>query len=67
MLENHREQNEGWLEKIRAETESERRILARQRAALDKEGALLAREQEEFGTKSKKLDAIMKQMQGLTS
>lgn len=67
MLDSHREQNEEWLERIRTETESERRGLARQRATLDKEAALLAREQEEFAAKSKKLDAIMKQMQGLTS
>ncbi len=67
MLDNHREQNEEWLERIRVETEGERRGLARQRAALDKESSLLSREQEEFAVKSKKLDAIMKQMQGLTA
>ncbi len=67
MLDSHREHNEEWLERMRVETEAERRGLARQRAALDKETTLLTREQEEFAVKSKKLDAIMKQMQGLTA
>lgn len=67
MMDNHRLQNEQWVEKIRQETDSERRTLAQQRAVLDTASADLGREQEEFTQKSKKLDVIMKQVQGLTS
>lgn len=67
MFDSHRVQNEQWLEKIRQETDSERRGLAQQRAVLDKANSDLSKEQEEFSQKSKKLDAIMKQVQGLTT
>ena len=67
MFDSHRVQNEQWLEKIRQETDSERRALAQQRAVLDKANTDLSKEQEEFAQKSKKLDAIMKQVQGLTT
>ena len=67
MMDTHRSQNEGWLEKIRSETDEERRELARQRAVLERSSAELAKDQEEFTLKSKKLDAIMKQVQGLAS
>ena len=67
MMDTHRSQNEEWLEKIRADTDEERLELARQRAVLERSSTQLAKEQEEFTLKSKKLDAIMKQVQGLAS
>ncbi len=65
MLSKHEEQNEAWLKKIKVEVDKERRILAEEKAMAEQTSAELAREQEIFTQKSKKLDAIMKQVQGL--
>ena len=67
MLENHRSQNEEWVEKVRSENDTERRSLAEERAAMERASAELAKQQDIFQQKSKKLDAIMKQVQGLTA
>ena len=67
MLENHRSQNEEWISKVRSENDSERRSLAEEKAALERASAELARQQDVFTQKSKKLDAIMKQVQGLNA
>ena len=67
MLENHRSQNEEWIGKVRSENDSERRSLAEEKAALERASAELARQQDVFTQKSKKLDAIMKQVQGLNA
>ncbi len=65
MLKNHREQNEEWIERMRGELDEERRVLAEKKAAAEVASANLASQQEAFQQKSKKLDAIMRQVQGL--
>lgn len=67
MLESHRQQNEEWMERMRLENDAERRALAEERARQEKVSVELAKEQEMFTAKSKKLDAIMKQVQGLNT
>jgi hypothetical protein len=67
MLDNHRAQNDEWISKVRSENDSERRSLAEERAAMERTSADLARQQDVFTQKSKKLDAIMKQVQGLNA
>lgn len=67
MFDSHRQQNEEWVEKLRTENDSERKALAEERARLDKAGAQLATDQETFQQRSKKLDAIMRQVQGLST
>ena len=67
MLENHRSQNEEWIGKVRSENDTERRTLAEERAAMERASADLARQQDTFQQKSKKLDAIMRQVQGLNA
>ena len=65
MLKNHREQNEEWIGRMRGELDEERRTLAEEKAAAEEASAELATQQETFRQKSKKLDAIMRQVQGL--
>lgn len=65
MLNNHRQQNEEWIKSLRDEVNDERRALAEEKAAAEKANAELASQQEAFQQKSKKLDAIMRQVQGL--
>jgi len=65
MLAKHQEQNEAWLRQIKKETDKEKQSLAEERAIAEQVSADLAKEQEVFSQKSKKLDAIMKQVQGL--
>ena len=67
MMESHRAQNDEWINKVRSENDSERRSLAEERAAMERTSAELARQQDVFTQKSKKLDAIMKQVQGLNA
>ena len=67
MLASHRAQNDEWISKVRFENDSERRSLAEERAAMERTSADLARQQDVFTQKSKKLDAIMKQVQGLNA
>jgi hypothetical protein len=65
MLDRHRAQNEVWLEKTRGEIDDEKKQLAEQKAILEKGQAELAADRQAFSEKSRKLDAIMKQVQGL--
>lgn len=65
MLRSHKEQNEEWIGRMRDELNEERRLLAEEKAALEAGTAELAIQQEAFQQKSKKLDAIMRQVQGL--
>ena len=65
MLRSHKEQNEEWIGRMRGELDEERRALALEKAAAEEASADLARQQETFQQKSKKLDAIMRQVQGL--
>lgn len=65
MLKSHRQQNEEWVSRIREELNDERRALAEEKAAAEEASAELASQQEAFHQKSKKLDAIMRQVQGL--
>lgn len=65
MINNHQEQNDSWVSRIRQELDNDRRSLAEERAAAEKASSELAKEQEIFQQKSKKLDAIMRQVQGL--
>ena len=67
MMDSHRVQNDEWITKVRSENDSERRSLAEERAAMERTSAELARQQDTFTQKSKKLDAIMKQVQGLNA
>jgi peptidoglycan hydrolase CwlO-like protein len=65
MLKNHKQQNDEWIGRMRDELNEERRVLAEEKAAAEAANADLARQQETFQQKSKKLDAIMRQVQGL--
>ena len=65
MLRSHKEQNEEWIGRMRNELDEERRLLAEDKASLEAGTAELATQQETFQQKSKKLDAIMRQVQGL--
>lgn len=65
MLKNHRQQNDEWIGRMRDELNEERRVLAEEKATVEAGSAELARQQETFQQKSKKLDAIMRQVQGL--
>lgn len=65
MLKNHRQQNEEWVSRMRDELNDERRSLAEEKATAEEANAELAKQQEVFQQKSKKLDSIMRQVQGL--
>lgn len=65
MLKNHKQQNEEWIGRMRDELNNERRCLAKERAEAEEASAEFAQQQEVFQQKSKKLDAIMRQVQGL--
>lgn len=65
MLKSHKEQNEDWIGRMRSELDLERRVLAEEKAAAKEASADLAKQQEAFQQKSDKLDAIMRQVQGL--
>lgn len=65
MLKSHQEQNDAWVSKMRQELDNERRNLAEEKMAAEQASLELAKEQEIFQQKSKKLDAIMRQVQGL--
>jgi len=67
MFDSHQRQNEEWVERIREENDATRKELAEQRAQLEKESTELMADKETFQQKSKKLDAIMKQVQGLST
>jgi len=67
MFHSHQRQNEEWVERIREENDTTRKELAEQRAQLEKESTELMADKETFQQKSKKLDAIMKQVQGLST
>lgn len=65
MLKSHQQQNDEWIGRMRDELNEERRVLAVEKAAIEAGNAELAGQQETFQQKSKKLDAIMRQVQGL--
>lgn len=65
MLEQHRRETEEWITKERLQIDAQRKVIEEKRVQLDHEAAELIKSQENFAAKSKKLDAIMKQVQGL--
>ena len=65
MLKDHQEQNNTWVSRIREELDNDKWVLAQEKAALESASLELAKEKEAFQQKSKKLDAIMHQVQGL--
>ena len=66
MFENHRKQNDEWIERMRQEIDAERRATAEDKMTWQRANQELQK-QEVFQQKSKKLDAIMKQVQGLNA
>ncbi|XP_065905090.1 uncharacterized protein [Dysidea avara] len=67
MFENHRKQNDEWIERMRQEIDAERRATAEEKMTWQRANEELQKQQETFQQKSKKLDAIMKQVQGLNA
>ena len=65
MLEQHRRETEEWITKERLQIDVQRKAIEEKKVQLDHEAAELIKSQEHFAAKSKKLDAIMKQVQGL--
>jgi hypothetical protein len=65
MLESHRAETEQWITKQRLEIDAQRRGNEEVRLHLDNEATELQGAKELFTEKSRKLDAIMKQVQGL--
>ena len=65
MLKHHKQENEEWVSQMHSELTSERKALAEEKAAAEAASAALAKQQEIFQQKSNKLDAIMRQVQGL--
>ena len=65
MLKHHKQENEEWVSHMHSKLTSERQALAEEKAAAEAASAALAKQQEVFQQKSKKLDEIMQQVQGL--
>ena len=65
MLKHHKEENEEWLSNMHSKLTAERQALAEEKAAAEAASADLAKQRETFQQKSVKLDAIMRQVQGL--
>lgn len=65
MLKHHKQENEEWVSHMHKKLTTERQGLAEEKAAAEEASAELARQQELFQQKSAKLDAIMRQVQGL--
>ena len=65
MLENHRATTEEWIARHRLEVDAQKKGNEELRAHLDREALELQASRELFAEKSRKLDAIMKQVQGL--
>lgn len=65
MLKHHKQENEEWVSHMHSKMTSERQALAEEKAAAAEVSARLTKEQEIFQQKSNKLDAIMRQVQGL--
>lgn len=65
MLKDHRQQNDEWISRMRSDLDDEKRILAEEKAIVEAARRELAGQQEAFQQKSEKLDAIMRQVQGL--
>ena len=67
LFENHRKQNDEWIERMRQEIDAECRATAEEKMTWQRANEELQKQQETFQQKSKKLDAIMKQVQGLNA
>jgi hypothetical protein len=65
MRDRHMRDNEEWVESMRRENDEKRKEIAEETARLCKERNDLDKEKMKFAEKSNKLDAIMKQVQGL--
>lgn len=65
MFAQHRRETEEWITRERLQIEAERKANEEKQVQLDHEAAELTKSQENFAAKSRKLDAIMKQVQGL--
>lgn len=65
MLEQHRRETEEWITKERLQIDAQRKVIEERKVQLDHKAEELVKSQENFAAKSKKLDAIMKQVQGL--
>lgn len=65
MLKDHRQQNDEWIARMRSDLDDEKRFLAEEKAVVEAARRELAGQQEAFQQKSEKLDAIMRQVQGL--
>ncbi|XP_019854401.1 PREDICTED: RING finger protein B-like isoform X2 [Amphimedon queenslandica] len=61
----HQRSNEEWIQSLKQENDAERKAIAEEKARLEQEKKELESEKEKFNEKSNKLDAIMKQVQGL--
>ena len=67
LFENHRKQNDEWIEKMKQEIDAERRATTEEKMTWQRANEELQKQQEAFQQKSKKLDSIMKQVQGLNA
>ena len=65
MFDQHRRDTEEWITRERLQIDAQRKANEEKRVQLDHEAKELTKSQENFVAKSKKLDAIMKQVQGL--
>ena len=67
LFENHRKQNDEWIEKMKQEIDAERRATTKEKMTWQRANDELQKQQEAFQQESKKLDSIMKQVQGLNA
>lgn len=67
LFDNHHKQNDEWIERMRQEIDAERRATVEEKMTWQRANEELQKQQESFQQKSKKLDAIMKQVQGLNA
>ncbi|XP_065834621.1 rab9 effector protein with kelch motifs-like [Oscarella lobularis] len=67
MFEQHKIQNEEWIHKMRKENDKEKKWIAEEKARWEAAHEKLTKEREIFDQKSTKIDALMKQFQGISS
>ena len=65
MFDQHRRETEDWLTKNRLYIDAQKRRNEEMKVQLEEESAELKKAQQNISDKGKKLDAIMKQVQGL--
>eukprot|EP00118_Oscarella_pearsei_P025967 m.309129 g.309129 ORF g.309129 m.309129 type:complete len:484 (+) comp45546_c0_seq1:23-1474(+) len=67
MFEEHKDQNDKWISKMKDENDKEKKWIAEEKARWEAAHEKLTKEREIFDQKSTKMDALMRQFQGISS